>query len=123
MAIEVTKLPEHIKDLLSNGDKVFIGDLPSLADEGVGIVLEKGSEDLRYFGGSKSLARPLVRFTIRASSYVSGMSRAEQIKKDLDKHTDEDILQCLIAGSPTYIGKNQQKLHEIQLLFYIVLKE
>lgn len=121
--INVTKLPEYIKTLLTDKDKVFIGDLPSLSEEGVGILLEEGSSDNRYFGQYKSLARPYVRITIRSKKYVSGMERAEGIKKDLDKYTDENILQCLIAGSPMYIGKNEQKLHEIQLLFYITLKE
>ena len=69
------------------------------------------------------MARPFIRITIRTSKYIDGMDRAEEIKKDLDKYTDENILQCLVAGSPMYIGKNQQKLHEIQLLFYITLKE
>ena len=121
--VEVTKLPEYIKTLLSDKTKVFIGDLPSLSDEGVGILLEEGSADSRYFGGYKSLARPYIRITIRTKTYPSGMERAESIKKDLDKYTDDNILQCLSAGSPMYIGKNQQKLHEIQLLFYITLKE
>ena len=121
--IDVTKLPEYIKTLLTDKDKVFIGDLPSLSEEGVGILLEEGSSDSRYFGQYKSLARPYIRITIRSKKYVSGMERAESIKKDLDKYTDENILQCFIAGSPMYIGKNEQKLHEIQLLFYITLKE
>nr|DAF76550.1 MAG TPA: hypothetical protein [Caudoviricetes sp.] len=121
--IDVTKLPEYIKTLLTDKDKVFIGDLPSLSEEGVGILLEEGSSDSRYFGQYRSLARPYIRITIRSKKYVPGMERAESIKKDLDKYTDENILQCLIAGSPMYIGKNEQKLHEIQLLFYITLKE
>lgn len=121
--IEVTKLPEYIKNKLSNKDKVFIGDLPSLSDEGVGISLEEGSEALHYFGQSRSLERPWIRITIRTKTYVTGMDRASSINKDLNKYTDTNILQCLAAGSPMYIGKNQQKLHEIQLLFYITLKE
>lgn len=121
--VEVTKLPEYLKNLLSIKDKVFIGDLPSLSEEGVGIVLEEGSSELRYFGQKKSLERPWIRFTIRTKTYADGMLRADSIKKDLNRFTDDNILQCLISGSPMYIGKNQQKLHEIQLLFYITLKE
>lgn len=121
--IDVTKLPEYIKTLLSDKTKVFIGDLPSLSDEGVGIALEEGSSEHRYFGNFKSLERPYIRITIRSIKYIDGMDRAESIKKDLNAFTDDNILQCLIAGSPMYIGKNQQKLHEIQLLFYITLKE
>lgn len=121
--IEATKLPEYIKTLLTDKNKVFIGDLPSLSDEGVGIALEEGSAEHRYFGSFKSLERPYIRITIRSIKYTDGMNRAESIKKDLNNLTNENILQCLVAGSPMYIGKNQQKLHEIQLLFYITLKE
>lgn len=121
--IPVTKLPEHIKGLLSNQSKVFIGDLPSLTEEGVGIVLEAGTENPSYFGDYRSLSSPYIRITIRSREYTSGMNRAESIKQDLDRHTDEHILSCIINGSPMYIGRNQQKLHEIQLLFYIILKE
>lgn len=120
---KVTELPEHIRSLIVDVGEVFVGDLPSLVDEGIGIVLEEGSENHIYFGMPRSLSRPYIRITIRSKSYESGMDAAESIKGTLDKYTDEHILQCLISGSPMYIGRNQQKIHEIQLLFYITLKE
>lgn len=121
--ILVTQLPEYLLNKLTNKSKVFIGDLPSLSDEGVGIALEEGAQNHLYFGGCSNVTCPYIRFTIRTKKYVDGMARAEQIKTDLNLLTNENILQCLISGAPMYIGKNQQQLHEIQVLFYIKLKE
>lgn len=118
----VTELPDKIYQILSDKTNLTIGDIPSLTEEGVGIILLAGLEDDRYFG-KRSLAKPMVQIPIRSKTYQSGMRRAEQIKGDLDGYTDDDILQCLISGSPTYLGRNQQKLHELTITFKIQLKE
>lgn len=116
--IEVTALPEYLVNLLQNKTKVFIGDLPSLSDEGVGVALENGTTNSTYFG-MHSCYNPYIRFTVRTKKYIDGMARAEQIKQDLNMYHDDSILKCTIIGSPMYIGKNQQSLHEIQILFQV----
>ena len=43
----VTELPDKIYQILSDKTNLTIGDIPSLTEEGVGIILLAGLEDAR----------------------------------------------------------------------------
>lgn len=120
--IDVTKLPEKIAELLADVSPLYIGEIPSLADEGIGMTLRAGADDLRYFGQERSMERPMIIFNIRTATYQNGMNIAEIIMDTLDGFYDEDIASCLKSGTVTYLGRNQQKMHEMTISFVITLK-
>lgn len=120
--IPVTSVPEHFKKVLTGVRNLYIGDQPSLAEECVCLTLEDGMEDLRYFGQRNSNARPMLVINIRSTKYLDAMDMAELLRDRLNNYHDDDIAGCYISGSPVYLGRNQQKLHEAMLSFLVSLR-
>jgi hypothetical protein len=117
---------EKIHDLLPQEWPLVIGDLPSTANVVVGVVEYDGATSTEYFGGvSKSLFNPIVKIVIRHTSYSEGQAWADEVKNVLHRYHNEDIgiLSILMAGTPMYLGRNEQKLHEFQVTFNISVKE
>ena len=125
---------EKIHDLLPQEWPLVIGDLPSTADVVVGIVEYDGDVSTEYFGGSdrtprsqvsKSIFYPIVKIVIRHDTYSVGQAWAEEIQETLHRYHDDSsgILSCLMVGTPIYLGRNEQKLHEFQVTFNISVKE
>lgn len=117
---------EKIYDLLPQAWPLVIGDLPSTADTVVGIVEYDGATSTEYFGAtSQSVFNPIVKIVIRHTSYSEGQAWAEEVKNVLHRYHDEDkgILSILMAGTPMYLGRSEQKLHEFQVTFNISIKE
>lgn len=111
----------------------FIGELPSLSDEGCGIVLLDGMSSLEYFAPrasgvttpqeGESLFSPIIRFVIRTKTYPKGAEWSELIKDALHRYTDDTLLQCMFQGAVLYLGRSSEKLHEFQLTFSTIVKE
>lgn len=119
-------IAEKIHDLLPQDWPLVIGDLPSSADIVVGIMEYDGATSTEYFGTTnKSLFNPIVKIVIRHSSYPMGRDWADEVKNILHRYHNEDIgiLSILMAGTPMYLGRNEQKLHEFQVTFNISIKE
>ena len=117
---------EKIYDLLPQEWPKVIGDLPSTNNVAVGIVEYDGATSTEFFGATNStLFNPIVKIVIRHTSYREGQTWAEEVKDLLHRYRDEDkgILSILISGSPIYLGRNEQKLHEFQATFNISIKE
>lgn len=117
---------EKIYDLLPQEWPLVIGDLPSTNDIAVGIIEYDGATSTEFFGAFNcTVFNPIVKIVIRHTSYPEGQAWAEEIKDTLHRFHDEDsgILSILIAGSPIYLGRNEQKLHEFQTTFNISIKE
>jgi hypothetical protein len=117
---------EKIYDLLPQEWPLVIGDLPSTPDVVVGIVEYDGATSTEYFGvTNKSVFNPIVKIVIRHSSYSKGQQWADAVKDLLHRYHNEDIgiLSMLMAGTPMYLGRNVQKLHEFQVTFNISIKE
>ena len=117
---------EKIHNLLPQEWPLVIGDLPSTADVVVGIIEYDGATSTEYFGETnKSLFNPIVKIVIRHSSYPTGQEWAEKVKDTLHRFHNEDIgiLSILMAGTPMYLGRNAQKLHEFQVIFNVSIKE
>lgn len=113
---------QHIYDLLPSTLPKFIGDLPANVPNAVAIVLFNGSENLSYFQFG-SVFRPVVKIVVRNSSYEEAQQQVSTIKETLHKHSDEYFMSIFMQGYPMYLGKDEQKLHEFQLVFNIKLKE
>ena len=117
---------EKIYDLLPQEWPLVIGDLPSASDTAVGIIEYDGATSTEYFGVSnESLFNPIVKIVIRHTSYPEGQTWADEVKDTLHRYHNEDIgiLSILMAGTPIYLGRNDQKLHEFQVTFNISIKE
>lgn len=117
---------EKIYDLLPQEWPLVMGDLPSAKDVVVGIVEYEGATSTEYFGTvHASVFNPIVKIVIRHSSYSTGQAWSEEVKNTLHRYHNEDmgILSILMAGTPMYLGRSEQKLHEFQITFNISIKE
>ena len=127
---------EKIHDLLPQDWPVVIGDLPSTVNTVVGIIEYDGVGSTEYFGTSDKMAKrsettgvsifhPIIKVVIRHTSYSEGQEWADEVKDTLHRYHNEDmgILSILMAGTPMYLGRNEQKLHEFQVTFNITVKE
>lgn len=117
---------EKIYDLLPLEWPKVIGDLPSTSDVAVGIIEYDGATSTEFFGATnRSVFNPIVKIVIRHSSYPEGQSWADEVKDILHRYRNEDIgiLSILMSGTPLYLGRNEQKLQEFQVIFNISIKE
>lgn len=102
----------------------FVGELPSQAEEGVALSPGEGEENIYYFSQEDTLRKPYVTCYIRTREYTKGEQFSSQVVEALDKFHDDDwILSCTLVGTPTYLGRNEDKLHEFQVVFKIIVKE
>lgn len=119
-------IAEKISDLLPPEWPKVVGDLPSTRDVVVGIVEYDGANSTEYFGeNNRSLFNPIIKVVARHTSYSEGQSWIDEVKEILHRYHNDDIgiLSCLMAGTPMYLGRNEQKLHEFQVTFNISVKE
>lgn len=118
-------MEEKLQGLLPVTIPSTIGDLPSTSANGVSIVLYNGNFNTEYFGGRKgsTVFQPIVKFVVRNSSYEEAKKWVDAVKDTLHRHTDDYFLSILLSGSPLYLGRSDQKLHEFQMVFSIQLVE
>lgn len=99
-----------------------IGDLPSTSHDAVGIELFDGDFNTEYFGGrlGSTIYQPVVKIVVRNKSYEQGKQYIDVIKNALHRYTNGvNILSILLVGSPLYLGRSDQKLHEFQITFSV----
>lgn len=117
---------EHLWNMIPSSVKPrFIGDIPSQSDEGVSLTVEGSTEITRFFRPSTRIVSQTVICNIRTKKYKSGESFLQQIKKALDNNSDvtHGILSITIQTSDDYVGVNEEKLHEFQVIFKILVEE
>ena len=115
-----------IKDLLAQVNiPATIGDLPGNRDNAVAIIAFDGPGNLEYFGGKSdsTIYQPTVKIVVRHSSYEVATQWLETIKDTLHRYNNESVLSIFLVGTPMYLGKSPQKLHEFQIVFSIKIKE
>lgn len=101
----------------------FVGDIPSQSEEGISLSLQDGAETTTFLGQKEALYRPYVQCFVRNEDYQKGDGFVDKVVKALDKFHDDMILSCLMVGYPTYLGLNEDKLHEFQIVFQLIVKE
>ena len=103
----------------------FIGDIPSASDEGISLTVEGSSEITRFFNPACRIVSQNVVCNIRTKKYPTGEKFLNQIKKALDSKTNESkgLLSITIQSSDDYLGVNEEKLHEFQIIFKTLVKE
>lgn len=102
-----------------------IGDLPGTQKNEVCLMLYDGSQNTEYFGMRResTIYQPIVKFVVRNNSYEQGRSWVTLLKESLHRYSDKGmgvegpILGIWLVGSPMYLGRNSQKMHEFQITF------
>ena len=113
---------KRIKNLLPKSLPIVIGDLPGGTSDSIAIKLYDGAANEHYFRHD-TVFRPVIKIVIRNHSYEQAHSWIELIKNTLNEHSDDYFLSILLSGYPLYLGKDEQKLHEFQIVFNIRVKE
>jgi hypothetical protein len=118
-------IADRIYDLLPSDWPLVIGSLPSTHDEVVGIFEYDGATSTEYFAtkNASSIYQPIIQIVIRAKSYEVGTQWAEEIKETLHRYHDDYLLSVLLVGTPVYLGRTPEKLHEFQVTFRTQVKE
>lgn len=118
-------IAEKIKALLPAELPVIIGDLPAPNLEAIGILETDGAVSTEYFGpqAGSSIFQPIVKIVLRSSSYPTLQSWIEIIKNMLHRYHDETFMSIMLVGAPMYLGRNEQKFHEFQLVFNTTVEE
>lgn len=115
-------LEKKIKDLLPRSIPIVIGDLPGGTNVCAAIQLYDGATNEHYFRHG-TVFRPVIKIVVRNNSYEQAQEWIELIKQTLNEYSDEYFMSILLSGYPMYLGKNEQKLHEFQIVFNIRVKE
>lgn len=115
---------QHIKALFPESLKKFtyIGELPSSPQNVIAVMLFSGSGNAEYFSFG-TVCRPVIKIVLRNQSYEQAQQYIEEIKQVLHRHHDDYFISILMQGYPMYLGKDDQKLHEFQIVFNIKVKE
>ena len=115
---------QHIKALLPDHLKpsVVIGELPSSPSDAIAVVLYSGAGNAEYFACA-TVCQPVIKIVVRNQSYDQAQQHIESIKKVLHRHHDEYFMSIIMQGYPVYLGRDEQKLHEFQVVFNINVKE
>lgn len=122
----IEQLCEYLWNLIPSSVKPrFVGDIPSQSDEGVALSLYGTETITRFFGSSTSLIDQMVQCKIRTKKYGKGTKFMQQIRDTLDKYYNEEdgILSVILTDGDSYLGVNEEKLHEFQLIFKTTVKE
>lgn len=117
---------EQIWNLIPSSVKPrFIGDIPSASEEGVSLTLEGSTEITRFFQPSTRIVSQTVLCNIRTKKYQTGYKYLQSVKKALDSAKDlsNGILSITVQTSDDYVGINEEKLHEFQIIFKVLVEE
>ena len=122
-------IADDVKALLPEDWPLNIGDLPSPNVEAVCLIEFDGYYNTQYFGRGYGtmIGHPLVKIVGRSSSYETGEYWMDESKRLLNRYYNDsgegEILSITMVGTPTYLGRNNQKFHEFQITFQIQVKE
>lgn len=103
---------------------VFIGEIPSQSDEGVALAPTDLETRYWFLGQEESIVTPYIQCSIRTKEYLKGENFSDILLKVLNGTIeDENLLGIRPITYTNYLGKNEDKLHEFQLTFKVILKE
>jgi hypothetical protein len=116
-------IAEKVQALLSSITKCIVGDFPSLDAEGLSVRLGAGDDPIRYLGMTTLIHRPYAILVARAASYASAEAWLTSARGILDSYHSGSILSILLLTPPLYLGKDDQKMHEFQGVYKVMMKE
>lgn len=115
-------LEQLIYDLLPDHLPKTIGDLPSTNTNAVAIILFNGAANLEYFQYDTTY-RPVLKIVVRNNSYEAAQQQISDVRNALHRHSDDNFQSIFMQGYPVYLGRDEQKLHEFQVVFNLQVKE
>jgi|LSQX01.2.fsa_nt_gb hypothetical protein len=116
-------IAEVVQGLLSSEAKVVVGDFPSLDAEGISVKLGEGEEATRYLGMTTTINRPYIIVVARSESYSTAKQWLASCRAILDGYRSDNILGILVTTPTIYIGRDDQKMHDFQVTYKIMIKE
>lgn len=121
----IERVAETVQGLISTiGTTCYVGDFPGLSAEGVSVRLESGEDASRHFGSvDTSIFRPSVVVTARSASYNTARGWLTSIRDIIDGYTNGATLGIYMQGTATYLGRDDQKMHEFQVYYKTLVKE
>ena len=118
------QLAETIQSILAPLKLVtYVGSFPTLSSEGISLRLIEGKPPQRYLGQEEAVFQPYLLVSTRSSTYPVGATWLQSIRETLDSYGQESVLQMQLITPLLYIGKNEQKMHEFQAVYKIMIKE
>lgn len=111
-------IEKKFMELLPPDIPVVIGDLPSTTADIVALRLFDGGENDEYFGTS-TVFYPVIKCIARNKSYESMRAWIEAIKQRCHRYHDDYFMSIHLVGSPMYLGRGEEKLHEMQITFRV----
>lgn len=115
---------ELIQNIIGNAvPKTYVGDFPSLDADGVTIKLSEGVDTTRYLGTTSTIMRPYVALVARNGVYATAEGWLQSIRSCLDSYHSGNILGILMVTPALYMGRDDQKMHEFQVIYKVLLKE
>lgn len=115
-------LEQHVKALVPTDIPTVIGDLPGTTVNIVAMSLYDGGASVEYFGPMTTFY-PIVKFVARHESYEIMRTWIESIQEAFHQYTDDYFMSIHMVGYPLYLGKDEHKLHEMQIVFRLSIKE
>lgn len=120
----LSTLCEHILQFMPEAiSPKFVGELPSLSDEGVAVMLFDGEFNTEFFGMKTTMFTPVLKFVIRSKEYPKGAEWGQMLKDTFHEFSSDEIEAMHLVGSIMYLGRNEEKLHEFQVTFKTIVKE
>lgn len=113
---------ELIKLIPPEVQPTFVGEVPSQSTEGVALCPKDAEISYYFFGQESFIHVPYIECNIRTKTYKLGEDYAYKVMDAIDGYTDGNtVLGVRTSSYPDYLGKNEDKLHEFQLTFKVIL--
>lgn len=122
----IERLCEYLWNLIpDNVQPRFVGEIPSQSDEGVALTLGGTGTITRFFGSSTKLIDQIVVCNVRTRKFSKGTDILNTVIEALDNYRSEqdNVLGVLLIDGDSYLGTNEEKLHEFQITFKTIVKE
>lgn len=121
----LSTLGEYLRDMLVDAglSNVYVGAIPALDVEGVGIQIYSGTTPSQFIGTTTTLFYVNVQIHFRGYSYPVVSSWCDTVKALLHRFRRDNILGSQLFGSTMYMGQTLEKLHEFQQTYQIILEE
>lgn len=105
-------------------EHTYIGDLPELQMDCIAIRPVDGYPSTVYLGMPATL-EPLVEVITRAQRYEVGQEMYNAALKATHNYANEEagILQCVVTGSPGYLGRDTEGFGEWHFILHVSLSD
>ena len=123
------RIPEALRTYLSTLPaeerptlQVQLGELPLEPDDIIAIRVSAIPRSMAFFGGTGKLEDPLITFSVRSTSYQTGLTDATKLK-DIFNGQRLVNLDMMPTGKVIYLGRDESHRHVFRLNIRTIIKE